>query len=91
MYLSGILLDYVQIPKRLGTDFLNVNLEKLNLRNHSFIINDINTLFDFINNIRNLKILDLSKTVFDNMSLNLVFNRVSENNSIKKLKLKITI
>ena len=86
--LSGNLLDYVPIPKRLGTDFLNANLEKLNLRNHSFSINDINTLFDFINNIKTLKILDLSKTVFDNMSLNLVFNRVSENNTIKKLKLQ---
>ena len=86
--LSGNLLDYVPIPKRLGTNFLNVSLEKLCLSNHSFNINDLNILFNFINNIKNLLILDLSKTVFDNVSLNLVFNRVAENTSLKKLKLQ---
>ena len=86
--LSGNLLDYVPIPKRLGINFLNIKLEKLNLSNHSFNINDLNILFNFINNIKNIKILDLSKTVFDNVSLNLIFNRVSENTSLKKLKLR---
>ena len=85
--LSGNLLDYVPIPKRLGTNFLNVNLEKLCLSNHCFNINDLNILFNFINNIKTLKILDLSKTVFDNVSLNLLFNRVSENTTLIKLKL----
>ena len=86
--LSGNLLDYVPFPKRLGTNFLNVNLEKLCLSNHSFNIDDLNILFNFINNIKTIKILDLSKTVFDNVSLNFMFNRVSENCSLKKLKLK---
>ena len=85
--LSGNLLDYVPIPKRLGTNFLNIKLEKLCLSNHCFNINDLNILFNFINNIKTIKILDLSKTVFDNVSLNLLFNRVSENNTLKKLKL----
>ena len=86
--LSGNLLDLVPIPKRLGTNFLNVRIKKLCLGNHSFNINDLNILLDFINNIQNINILDLSKIVFDNVSLNLIFNRVSENVSLKKLKLK---
>ena len=85
--LSGNLLDYVPIPKRLGINFINVKLEKLCLSNHCFNINDLNILFNFINNIKTIKILDLSKTVFDNVSLNLLFNRVSENTTLKKLKL----
>ena len=85
--LSGNLLDYVPIPERLGTNFLNIKLEKLCLSNHCFNINDLNILFNFINNIKTLKILDLSKTVFDNVSLNLLFNRVSENTTLIKLKL----
>jgi hypothetical protein len=86
--LSGNLLDLVPIPKRLGTNFLNVRIKKLCLGNHSFNINDLNILLDFINNIQNISILDLSKIVFDNVSLNLIFNRVSENVFLKKLKLK---
>ena len=86
--LSGNLLDLVPIPKRLGTKFLNVRIKKICLGNHSFNINDLNILLDFINNIQNISILDLSKIVFDNVSLNLIFNRVSENVSLKKLKLK---
>jgi hypothetical protein len=86
--LSGNLLDYVNIPKTLGTDFVNLNLEKLNLSNHSFSLENLNTLFDFINNIKNIKVLDLSKTVFDQKLMDLVFNRVSKNKSLKKLKLK---
>ena len=86
--LSGNLLDLVPIPKRLGNHFLNVKIEKLCLGNHSFNINDLNILLNFINNIQNIKVLDLSKIVFDNVSLNLIFNRVSENSSLKKLKLK---
>ena len=86
--LSGNLLDLVPIPKRLGNRFLNVKIEKLCLGNHSFNINDLNILLNFINNIQNIKVLDLSKIVFDNVSLNLIFNRVSENSSLKKLKLK---
>ena len=86
--LSGNLLDLVPIPKRLGNHFLNVKIEKLCLGNHSFNINDLNILLNFINNIQNIKVLDLSKIVFDNVSLNLIFNRVSENLSLKKLKLK---
>ena len=86
--LSGNLLDLVPIPKRLGTKFLNVRLKIICLGNHSFNINDLNILLDFINNIQNISILDLSKIVFDNVSLNLIFNRVSENVSLKKLKLK---
>ena len=86
--LSGNLLDLVPIPKRLGTKFLNVRIKQLCLGNHSFNINDLIILFDFINNIQNISILDLSKIVFDNVSLNLIFNRVSENISLKKLKLK---
>ena len=86
--LSGNLLDLVPIPKRLGSRFLNILIEKLCLGNHSFNINDLNILLDFINNIQNITILDLSKIVFDNVSLNLIFNRVSENISLKKLKLK---
>ena len=86
--LSGNLLDLVPIPKRLGTHFLNVRIEKLCLGNHSFNINDLNILLNFINNIQNITVLDLSKIVFDNVTLNLIFNRVSENNSLKKLKLK---
>ena len=85
--LSGNLLDYVPIPKRLGTNFLDVKLEKLCLSNHCFNISDLNILFNFINNIKTIKILDLSKTVFDNVSLNLLFNRVSENTTLIKLKL----
>ena len=86
--LSGNLLDYEPIPNRLGQDFLNVGLEKLSLRNHSFSNNDLNILFNFINNIENLQILDLSKTIYDIASLNLVFKRVSANKSLKKLKLQ---
>jgi len=86
--LSGNLLDLVPIPKRLGRQFLNIYVEKLCLGNHSFNINVLNILFNFINNIHNIIILDLSKIVFDNVSLNLIFNRVSENISLKKLKLK---
>ena len=86
--LAGNLLDYYHIPERLCTDFLNVNLEKLNLRNHSFSENDLNILFNFINNIKNIIILDLSKTVFDDKTLDIVFKRVAENNSLKKLKLQ---
>ena len=86
--LSGNLLYNVHFPKRLGTNFLNVKLEKLNLSNHSFNIDDLKILFNFINNIKNIKILDLSKTTFDKESLNLIFNRVSENTSLKKLKLQ---
>ena len=86
--LAGNLIDNTHIPNRLGTDFLNVNLEKLNLSNHSFSEDDLNILFNFINNIKNIKILDLSKTVFNNIPLNVIFKRVAENNSLKKLKLK---
>jgi len=86
--ISGNLLDLVPIPKRLGTLFLNVRIEKLCLGNHCFNINDLNILLNFINNIQNITVLDLSKIVFDNVSLNLIFNRVSENTSLKKLRLK---
>lgn len=86
--ISGNLLDLVPIPKRLGTHFLNVRIEKLCLGNHCFNINDLNILLNFINNIQNITVLDLSKVVFDNVSLNLIFNRVSENTSLKKLRLK---
>ena len=86
--LSSNLLDYIRIPKRLGTNFLNIKLEKLSLSDHSFKINDLNILFNFINNIKNIQILDLSKTVFDNESLKIIFKRVSENTSLKKLKLQ---
>ena len=86
--LSGNLLDLVPLPKRVGTHFLNIKIEKLCVGNHSFNINDLNILLNFINNIQNITILDLSKIAFDNVSLNLIFNRVSENISLKKLKLK---
>ena len=86
--LSGNLLDLVPIPKRLGIHFLNVKIENLSLGNHSFNINDLNILMNFINNIKNINTLDLSKIGFDNVSLNLIFNRVSENVSLKKLKLR---
>ena len=86
--LSGNLLDLLPIPKRLETYFSNVRIEKLCLGNHSFNISDLNILLNFINNIKNITVLDLSKIVFDNVSLNLIFNRVSENDSLKKLKLK---
>ena len=86
--LSGNLLDLVPIPKRIGTKFLNIKIEKLCLGSHSFNINDLNILLNFINNIQNMFILDLSKIIFDNVSLNLIFNRVSDNISLKKLKLK---
>ena len=86
--LSGNLLDYSPIPNRLGTDFLNVNLEKLSLSHHSFSTNDLNIIFDFINNIKNIKILDLSNTIFENVSLNLIFKRIAENKTLKKLKLQ---
>ena len=86
--LSGNLLDLVPLPKRLGIHFLNVGIENLALGNHSFNIEDLNILMDFINNIKNIITLDLSKIGFDNISLNLIFNRVSENFSLKKLKLR---
>ena len=86
--LSGNLLDLVPIPKRLGIHFLNVKIENLSLGNHSFNIEDLNILMNFINNIKNIIMLDLSKIGFDNVSLNLIFNRVSENISLKKLKLR---
>ena len=86
--LSGNLLDLVPIPKRLGTQFLNVYIEKFCLGNHSFNINDLNILLSFINNIPNITILDLSKSAFDNVSLNLIFRKISESLSLKKLKLK---
>lgn len=76
------------LPKRLGIHFLNVGIENLALGNHSFNIEDLNILMDFINNIKNIITLDLSKIGFDNISLNLIFNRVSENFSLKKLKLR---
>ena len=86
--LSGNLLDLVPIPKRVGTQFLNVYIEKFCLGNHSFNINDLNILLSFINNIPNIIVLDLSKSSFDNVSLNLIFKKLSENLSLKKLKLK---
>ena len=86
--LAGNLLDLVPIPKRLGIHFLNVRIEQLYLGNHSFNIDDLNILMNFINNIKNIALLDLSKIGFDNVSLNLIFNRVSENISLKKLKLR---
>ena len=86
--LSGNLLDLVPIPKRLGTHFLNIHIEKFCIGNHSFNINDLNILLNFINNLKNINILDFSKIAFDNVSLNLIFNRVSENVTLKKLKLK---
>ena len=86
--LSGNLLDLVPIPKRLGTQFLNVYIKKLCLGNHTFNINDLNILLSFINNISNITVLDLSKSAFDNVSLNLIFKKISENLSLKKLKLK---
>ena len=86
--LSGNLLDLVEIPKRLGIHFLNVKIEQLYLGNHSFNIDDLDILMNFINNIKNINLLDLSKISFDNVSLNLIFNRVSENNSLKKLILR---
>ena len=86
--LSGNLLDLVPIPKRIGTKFSNIKIEKLCLGSHSFNINDLNILLNFIINIQNILILDLSKIIFDNVSLNLIFNRVSDNISLKKLKLK---
>jgi hypothetical protein len=85
---SGNLLDLVPIPKRLGIHFLNVRIEQLALGNHSFNIDDLNILMNFINNIKNITSLDLSKIGFDNYSLNLIFNRVSENASLKNLKLR---
>ena len=48
--LFGNLLDLVPIPKRL-TKFFNILIEKLCLGSHSFNINDLNILLDFINNI----------------------------------------
>ena len=86
--LSGNLLDLVPIPKRLGIHFLNVKVENLSLGNHSFNIEDLDILMNFINNIKNISMLDLSKIGFDYVSLNLIFNRVSENISLKKLKLR---
>ena len=86
--LSGNLLDLVPIPKRLEGEFLHVRIEKLCLGNHSYNINDLIILLNFINNIQNITVLDMSKTVVDNVSINLIFNRVSENISLKKLKLK---
>ena len=86
--LSGNLLDLVPITKRLGSDFMNVNLYKIDLSNHSFNINDLNVLLNFINNINCINVLDFSKVNFDNVSLNFVFKKVSENNSLKKLKLR---
>ena len=86
--LSGNLLDLVPIPNRLGKNYLNVKIENLYLGNHSFNIEDLNILMNFINNIKNITMLDLSKIGFDNVSLNLIFNRVSENASLKKLKLR---
>ena len=86
--LSGNLLDLVPIPKRLGTQFLNVYIKKLCLGNHTFNINDLNILLSFINNISNITVLDLSKSAFDNVSLNLIFKKISENLTLKKLKLK---
>ena len=86
--LSGNLLDLVPIPKRLGKEFLNVRIEKLCLGNHSYNINDLNVLLSFINNIINITVLDISKTVVDNVSINLIFNRVKyifKKNEIKKL------
>jgi hypothetical protein len=77
--LSRNLLDLVPMPKRLGTKFLYILTEKLCLGSHSFNINDLNNLLNFINNIQNIYILDLSKIVFDNVTLNLIFNRVIEN------------
>ena len=86
--LSGNLLDLVPLPKRLGINFLNVKIENFALGNHSFNIDDLNILMNFINNIENIIILDLSKIGFDNISLNLILNRVSENVSLKKLILR---
>ena len=86
--LSGNLLDLVSIPKRLGVHFLNVKIEQLFLGNHSFNIDDLNILMNFVNNIKNITLLDLSKIAFENVSLNLIFNRVSENSSLKKLILR---
>ena len=86
--LAGNLLDLVPIPKRLGIHFLNVQIKELSLGSHSFNIDDLNILINFINNIKNITVLDLSKIGFDNVSLNLVFNRVSENVTLKKLKLR---
>lgn len=85
--LSKNLLDYIRLPKRLGTDFLFIHIEKLSLRNHTFHIDDLQILFDFINNIKDLKCLDLSKNIFPFVALNLAFNRLSENTSLKRLKL----
>lgn len=86
--LSCNLLDYISIPEELGTKYLDVNLEKLCLSNHRFNTDNLNILFNFINNIKNIKVLDLSQTVFNNKSINLIFKRVSENITLKKLKLK---
>ena len=86
--LAGNLLDLVPIPKRLGIHFLNVQIKELSLGSHSFNMDDLNILMNFINNIKNITVLDLSKIGFDNVSLNLVFNRVSENITLKKLKLR---
>ncbi len=86
--LSGNLLDFGSIPKRLGTEFLYIRIEKLFLGKHSYNIDDLNILLSFINNIQNITVLDLSKTVLDNRTINLIFNRISENVFLKKLKLK---
>ena len=67
--LSFNLLDYISIPEELGTKYLDVNLEKLYLSNHRFNTDNLNILFNFINNIKNIKVLDLSQTVFDNKSI----------------------
>ena len=85
--LSGNLLDFVPIPKRLAY-FLNIHIEKFCIGNHSFNISDLNILLNFINNLKNISILDLSRIALDNHSLNLIFNRVSENITLQKLKLK---
>ena len=85
--LSGNLLDFVPIPKRLAY-FLNIHIEKFCIGNHSFNISDLNILLNFINNLKNISILDLSRIALDNHSLNLIFNRVSENATLQKLKLK---
>ena len=85
--LSGNLLDFVPIPKRLAY-FLNIHIEKFCIGNHSFNISDLNILLNFINNLKNISILNLSRIALDNHSLNLIFNRVSENVTLQKLKLK---
>ena len=75
------------LPKRL-INFNNLSINYFCIGGHSFTIEDLGILFDFLNANSKIIKLDLSQTILDNVLLHFIFKKLTENQFINKIKLK---